>query len=192
MKSVVFIIPGYKHLTSQPEYQKIGDFFIQKGIDPIYVDISWERSVISENLDFSLQKFNQTKADRKYILGFSFGAVISLLASTKVKIDGQILCSLSPYFKEDLPKLKKWWVVFIGKRRYADFFRLEANILASMVNTETVLVYGSEETKFVEHRALEVYKRIKSKKSLVIVDGAKHDLSDPEYLASLQKVISKI
>lgn len=190
-KSVVFIIPGYKHSTSQKEYQQIGSFFSQQEISPVFVNIPWTRTVITENLDYFLNLFNQVKADKKYLLGFSFGGVIAFLASTKIHVDGQILCSLSPYFREDLSKLKKWWVYIIGKRRYRDFFELSADKIASEIGIPTRLLYGTQETKLVEERSREVFNALRCNKQLIEVPGAKHDLSDPEYLKTVQTVIKE-
>lgn len=188
MRRVAYIIPGYKHLPDQKEYQQIGRYFKEVGIEPIYITIVWNRTTLSQNLTSFLEKFNETKGDKNYVLGFSFGAVISFIASAKIDFDLQILCSLSPYFKEDLPKIKKWWVRFIGKRRYQDFYSMESINLAKKLRTSTVLIYGSAESFFVKERAEEVFNNLRVKKELLVANNAKHDLSDPEY----QKVIKKL
>jgi len=43
------------------------------------------------------------------IIGFSFGAMVAFIASQKIRPKKLILCSLSPYFNEDLKKLRKGW-----------------------------------------------------------------------------------
>lgn len=192
MKRVAFIIPGYKFSPSQSEYQQIGSYFESVKIQPIYIEVKWDRSTISNNLQSFLTIYQNTQADEKYVLGFSFGAVIAFLASSQVKFKAQILCSLSPYFKEDLPKIKKWWARFIGKKRYADFYSLEADKLVMTVKTPTFFLYGAEESSLVVERAQETFANLKILKKLIPVEGVKHDISDIRYLNAIDNVIKNL
>jgi alpha-beta hydrolase superfamily lysophospholipase len=189
VKRVAFIIPGYKFLPKHSEYQQIGSYFESINIKPIYIEVIWDRTAISESLKSFLKIYEATQADEKYILGFSFGAVIAFLASSQVKFKAQILCSLSPYFKEDLPKIKKWWARFLGKRRYADFYSLEVNKLVTTVTTPTFLMYGTEESTLVAERACETFQNLQTSKELISIQGVKHDLSDIRYLTAIDAVI---
>ena len=192
MKRVAFIIPGYKFSPSQSEYQQIGSYFESIHIKPIYIEVKWDRTVITENLKAFLEIYKDTQADEKYILGFSFGAVIAFLASSQVEFKAQILCSLSPYFKEDLPKIKKWWARFLGKRRFADFYALEANKLVTNVRTPTFLLYGSDESYLVAERAQETFNDLQTSKKIIPVLGVKHDISDKHYLNAINSVINSL
>lgn len=192
MKRVAFIIPGYKFSTSQSEYQQIGSYFESVHIEPIYIEVKWGRTVITESLKSFLKIYQNTQADEKYILGFSFGAIIAFLASSQVQFKAQILCSLSPYFKEDLPKIKKWWARFLGKRRYADFYALEANKLVTSVRTPTFLLYGSDESHLVAERAQETFNELQTSKKIIPIQGVKHDVSNVRYLNTINSVIKTL
>src|SRR5688572_2041642 len=99
----IFIIPGYRHVPTQKAYQAIAALLKDAGYDPILVTIPWKKRTISENTEYFLKTYKKVHT-KKYILGFSFGAMIGFLAATKMSVDGLILCSLSPFFQEDLPQ----------------------------------------------------------------------------------------
>src|SRR5262249_29558888 len=141
------------------------------------------------DVEYFRVQFHKYKASKTYLFGFSFGAVIALLASTQMPIDGQILCSLSPFFEEDLPDMKHSWKVLIGKRRREDFAQLNAARLAQQVTAPTILLYGSREDNSIESRAQQTYTQLKAKKQLYIVEGAKHDIGYPKYLEQIRMAI---
>lgn len=189
---VVFIIPGYKHSPEKKEYQTIGKFFKAKNIDPVFVDVNWKYLTISQNVEEFLKLFNNTRADYKCVLGFSFGAIIACKAASSVNVNDLILCSLSPYFAEDLPKIKQWWKQGVGKRRVTDFNKLEASKLFPLIKARTFILYGTKEGEFVTIRVKDTYKRLKCKKELVVVEGVKHDIADSNYLKAIEKVIENL
>ena len=167
-KPVVYIIPGFKHSPQKKEYQKIAGFFKEKGFDVELVKIDWKHKTVSDWVKQFLTKYYKNENRKKYFFGFSYGAVISLIASTKVDVEGQILCSLSPYFQEDLLGLFKSWKKMIGKRRVEVFNKLKIADLAPLVKAETFLLYGTHEGKFIELRAKDTYEKLNCKKSLIL------------------------
>ena len=86
MGKVVYIIPGFTEYTKQPEYKKIGGFFKSKGFKVVYADITWNYRVMSDYVKEFTTKYKFNPKDDNYFLGFSFGAVISFLASVKLNI----------------------------------------------------------------------------------------------------------
>ena len=192
MKRVVFVLPGFKHSPDRKIYKNVILAFESKGIKSIPVKINWEHRTISQiNEDF-LKEYNSVSAEEKYLFGFSFGAVIALITSTKVYPKAQILCSISPYFKEDLPFIFKSWKKMIGKKRMEDFKNLSISDFAPKVKTETYLLYGTKETKFIEKRAKDTFGKLRSKRHLVAVDSARHDIGNPRYLDEIKKVVSSL
>jgi hypothetical protein len=189
-KPIVYIIPGFKHSPQKKEYQVIADLFKAKNFDVVLVAIDWKYKTVSQWVEQFLTKYYKNENRKKYFFGFSYGAVISFVASTKVDVEGQILCSLSPYFNEDLAGLFKSWKRMIGKRRIEHFKELKMADLAPLVKAETFLLYGTHEGKFIELRAKDTYEKLKCKKSLIAVLGSKHDIGNSEYVKQIEKVIS--
>jgi len=192
MSAEVFIIPGFKQSPSKYEFQKIGKMFEGKSIKPIYIEIPWNNSTITDNVKFFLEKYHQSRADKKYILGFSFGAVISLLSASMVRFDTVILCSLSPYFPEDLPNLKKSWIKSIGTKRLCDFKSFDTLNIISSVNSSVFLLYGTKEGEEIEKRAFDVFNQLNCIKEIVKINGSKHDIGDTNYLKEIKTVIEKL
>lgn len=126
-----------------------------------------------------------------YLWGFSWGAMIALITASKIKPAMLILCSLSPWFKEDLPYIPQRWRKRIGKKRLQEFKQLSFRQVAKKVRCPTILVAGSKEKKELLRRVYDAHKRLKHSK-LFIVQSAKHNIAQKEYLATLEKIIAKL
>lgn len=192
MNKVAFIIPGFFDSPKSKKYQVIGKFFQTKSIKPIYVNVQWKHSTISENTEEFLKLFRSTQASHKYILGFSFGAIIAFLVAAQENVDAVLLCSLSPYFSEDLPHTKESWKKSIGKNRVGDFKKISIKNIAPQIEAETYLFFGTNEHSTVEKRVSHAYSLLHSKKHLIRVEGAKHDLADEDYLKEVKRIISNL
>lgn len=189
-KKSIFIIPGYRQTPQQKAYQAIAVILAQNGYEPIPVTIPWKNTTISENTECFLKAYRKVRTKKKYILGFSFGAMIAFLASTKVDVDGLILCSLSPYFNEDLPKVKKHALSPIQADRYEDFSNLHCGTLAKQLKAKQVLmVYGSKEARMLKRRVHDAFEKISTDEKLLLpVKYVDHAIGDRRYLQKIQQV----
>ncbi|MDZ4231277.1 MAG: hypothetical protein U1C52_00590 [Patescibacteria group bacterium] len=192
-KKIAYIIPGYceSHLR-QRGYNKIAKFFEEYGIEPIHVDIDWKQSSperFSNYTEQFLEIYKKPKGVEVYILGFSYGATIAFLTTTKTKPKTLILCSLSPYFKEDLNGMKPSWIRWFRKNFIESDYSFTK--LAPKVKSKTYLIVGDEEDKSCLIRAKDAREKIQDSK-LSIAKGAKHKIGQREYLETVKRVISKL
>ncbi len=187
-QKIVYIIPGFRQHPRQKAYKELTKVLKKEGYHPIPVRIQWKKTTLSENTVTFLKLFSRDKAKKKYILGFSFGAIIAFLASTKVHSSGLILCSLSPYFREDLVKARASSMSSITTRRFDDLSQLRCSTLAKQIKAkQTLLLYGTKEAKPLISRVMKAYRHIASpRKSLVRVRATEHDIADKRYLQSIQ------
>ncbi len=190
MKTVAFVIPGYHHSPDRKIYTDIIDGFEEKKFKVIPVKISWQYHTMSFWVEEFLKIYDIEKGDINIFLGFSYGAMISFIASTQVKVDTQILCSLSPYFAEDLEFLPRLWKK--GKRRIADFKTISASIRTPQIKADTYVLYGSKESKQIEKRAKDVFALLTSSKHIIQIKDSKHDIGNPDYLFEIRKIIAQL
>lgn len=190
MDKIVFIIPGYSESKkNNPAYTKIAGYFKTKGIFPVIVDIDWKHKTMSDYVKQFKNIYTKNKKSAEiYFLGFSYGAMISFISSVELKPKIQILCSLSPYFKEDFPYIREWWKRYVGQARLADFNKISFNVLAKKVSAKTIIMIGSKEGSEVDRRAKNANNKIKNSQ-LIIIPKAKHKIRQDEYLAEIKKVI---
>ncbi|MBI2443003.1 MAG: hypothetical protein HYV40_03810 [Candidatus Levybacteria bacterium] len=190
-RKTIFIIPGFKHHPKQRAYKTIAKILESEGYAPIPITIPWARASIFDGTEHFLKEYKKVNAKRKYILGFSFGAMIAFLASTRVSTKGLILCSLSPYFSEDagsnilmrrLPSNKK--------RYYREFAHLLSATLAKKIKTEQILMlYGAKEEKSLIKRVTETFEQISSKdKFLIAIKETDHDIGSRRYLNKIHQI----
>ena len=76
----------------------------------------------------------------------------------------------------------------MGKKRLDDLKTISFYTLAKKVSCSTILVAGEEELTSVLKRTYSAKKEIRKAK-FYLAQGAIHDLSRPEYLNTLRKII---
>ena len=193
MKKVAYIIPGYcESYLKQRGYNKIAKFFEEQGIEPIHIEIDWKKSNPERFSDYTKQfidLYKKPKRGKVYVLGFSYGATVAFLTAAKLKPDALILCSLSPYFEEDLEDLKASWVKWFRKNFTESDYSFTK--LAPKVKSRTYLIVGDKEDRACLVRAKGARKDI-ADSSLSIAKGAEHKIGQKEYLATVEKVISRL
>lgn len=187
MKKTIYVIPGFRHQPKQKAYKEMAKMLKVEGYQPIMVPVSWRQSTISENTEHFLKVYKKIKTRKKYILGFSFGAMIALLASTKVSTAGLILCSLSPYFQEDMKRVKKSSVSQLMKD---DFSSLHCGTLVKQIKAKQIhMLYGAKETKSLINRVTNTFDQMVSEdKYLTSIKSTEHDIGNKKYLQQIHQV----
>ena len=194
MGKVVYIIPGFKESISRKGYQKVMEAFRQNGFDTIPIKVSWQGKVMGDYVEEFMHQVRHNSSDEVYLFGFSFGAIIAMISSIKLQPKTQILCSLSPYFKEDLKYLKKSWKKRVGKKRINDLKQFSFDNFARKINCKTILVAGTNECKkypLLKRRVIDAHKKIRGSE-LFLVKNAEHNISQKIYLTKLKEIISSL
>lgn len=159
----------------------------QFGYEPHFVTIDWRYKTINDWVEQVKSKISKRELENSLLSGFSWGAMTSLvLASEYINPKRLLLFSLSPYFAEDIPSLKTWWLKRTGKRRTENFRRLSMVSLSVKIKCPTTIFVGSKEGKELNYRVNEAHKRIKNSK-LILMNGVKHDVANPKYIEAIKK-----
>lgn len=193
-QKVIFVIPGFRQKSSQKAYKEISKMVRKQGYSPIVVNIPWKNRTISQNTSYFLKKYRAVPSRKKYILGFSYGAMIAFIASTKVHPQGLILCSLSPYFREDVLKIHKNAVSTLMSKRYEDFENLQSETLAKKVKAKKVLMlYGAEEARSLIKRVCKTFQEIpKTEKLMFRIKKTEHNIGNRNYLKTINTAASQL
>ena len=147
MTRTFFILAGFKHSPREPQFDWLEEFLKSEGFKVVKVDIHWRHRVMTDYVQEFEDFFEQHKTGENYVLGFSYGAMIAMISASKLSPDGVYLCSLSPYFQEDLEKLKPWWRAVLGLRRLADFKNYSAREISKGLKIPTIVFYGTAEAE---------------------------------------------
>lgn len=176
-KKAIFILPGFKHRPNQKSYKKLATLLKKQGYKPIPIEIPWRQTTIAQNTDYFLKQYKKFRFKNKYILGFSFGAMIAFVASTKVNVTGLMLCSMSPYFKED--------------KKNSD---LCCSVLAKQIKAKRVhLFYGAKESRQLIKRVKKTYQQIPIKhKYLIPIQNTEHNIGDRRYLQMIYQTTQSL
>jgi len=98
------IVISGRHDPTDARYKDIRHSFEKAGYQVVFHVPNWQLHSIEELVEELLQKIPNDK-NPLTLFGFSLGAMIALVASTKRGVDNLILCSPSGYFKEYASKL---------------------------------------------------------------------------------------
>ena len=181
--TILYIIPGFKESTNDIGYQKIIKYAREKGLEVIPFNPIWERKTIKDWLRSFNNMVEKKGKDNAIVLGFSFGAYITVLSSINHNFKKLILCSLSPYFKDDIIKLPPLAYKMIGKKRIKDF---SENKFPINIKTPTVFLVGDKDTRLVIQRVKKSYKGWEGSKKIKILKDVEHDINNDLYLKAIK------
>jgi hypothetical protein len=189
----VFVINGMNihHTAAGEEFALLRDAIAAKGYRVIPLDITWRQKTPTQFANEFLKVYESQKGDYNIVLGNSFGAVVALITAIQTKADEIILCSLSPFFAEDISP--SWPTKTnsrrLGKRRLADISSHSADQLAESAKklpTKFTVMYGEQEVPKLPKlitRARDTAKALSIKP--IEVPKAPHSFKDPAYVKGI-------
>lgn len=185
---IAYIIPWFGE-NENPVNKKIQKLFEAKGIECKICNIHWKHRVMSDYVAEFLEFYHANPSgNRKVILfGFSFGAFTGMLVSTKIRIHSKILCSVSPYWKEDLSVIPNWWKKFCWIHRIADFKQFSCKDVIQKSTWETYILVGEKEHNTCIKRNMDIAKSIGTQ--CKIIPNTPHDIANPNYLWEIESII---
>jgi esterase/lipase len=197
MKGIVFLIAGFEinRTAAHDEYKLLREAIESKNYKVVPVDINWKHHTMSKFVREFTDLYKQRASKHNIIIGNSFGAMVALITAAELKPDKIVLCSLSPFFKEDIPrfhpeeKLYKWF----GRRRVDDFRTISAEALAEAINNtkvQSVHFYGEKEKKIYKKLVDRVVSTAKDLHSPAVeIPDAPHSFSDSAYVEAITAVL---
>lgn len=190
MKTVLFV-PGFQEDIRSRDYKGALEAIKSKGYNVEFVPINWKRTVAKDWVEQLEQEYSKCDPANTVLAGFSYGSMIAFMAATKRNPAELWLFSLSPYFSDDIPKLKRAWLNNIGKRRIESFKELNFHALAKKIKCKTLVFIGEHEAKkhpLLKRRAM-LAKETLTNARLVTVSAAGHDVGHPNYVEAIKPVI---
>lgn len=197
MSKTVFIIPGVGQRPDMPHYLQIGELFEKQGITLTYISINWRmRQSIedcAEEAEKQIQEVLQQKPnDELYFFGFSLGAIIANILSGHYEAKAQILCSMSPFFKEDIEHLPFHSRLFSNLMIYPGSERPKYPNPFAYKMIDTYWFIGEKEGKYFNDTILSKRQARYPEAKLQIVKNARHDVSQPEYLEAISGAVLQL
>lgn len=190
MKTVLFI-PGFREGITSCDYKSTLAAIEAKGYKVKFVPINWTRTTIDDwvkELDKEYSKHDPTET---ILAGFSYGSMTAFIAAAGKNPSELWLFSLSPYFCDDMPDMKKTWLSNIGHRRADAFRKLNFNSLSNRIKCKTLIIVGEiEAAKYplIDKRSKIAHQKI-ANSNLIVVEDADHDVSDKNYIATITEAI---
>ena len=190
MKKSLFLIPGFRQRASDKCFVWLIKFLKEKGFVVVKVPVRWDRRLMADYVNDFERFYKDNKSQTNYILGFSWGAVIAFLSAPRLKPRKIYLCSLSPYFKEDVVGTKPWVQKIEGKQRIAEKRKFSGREIAKKFSIPSVVFYGEIEGRrypLLKKRCEETV-RLARNSRLVVVKNAPHKINHPEYVKAIKQI----
>lgn len=145
VRNIVYIIPAFNEYPTAKIYKNIANLFSKKGMSVkiVYVDWKSKKVMLAYTKEF-LNYFEKTNKneDNVFLFGFSAGAWIAFISALYIVPKNVILCSPSPYFKEDMKFWKPEWIKSIGSVRFNDFKNYEFNKIIKRFKSRIIILVG--------------------------------------------------
>lgn len=186
MKKTLYIIPGFGESARMAPYPKIATIAKSNGYRVVTCSPKWSRRVATDWIKELENRLKKEQAQRVTVLGFSLGAYITLNVARNFYFKKIIVCSPSPFFKDDIRHMGHSAWKFLGKKRMQDFnkYRFSTNIKSEI----TFMVGEKENTPdFYMDNIDKRYRMWAGKKKKIIVPGAGHDIASGDYLKLIAK-----
>ncbi len=192
-----FLIHGFRlNITAaHARYNDLKTALESKGYRVAPVNITWNYRTVSKFADGFVDFYKAHKSEHNLIVGNSLGAMTAFVSTPLIVPNELILCSLSPFFSEDLNKHEPVYVVHrFGKQRAEDFTKLSANKIAEQIsqkNIRTTFLYGEKEKEMYPTLVARVKASASQVKSsrLIEIPNAGHPMHEPEYVAGIKKAL---
>lgn len=192
----VFLIAGFTKQTAEDDkFRQLRKAIELKGYKLIPVPIKWSHKTVAQYSDEFKNFYQQKKGKHNIVIGNSYGAMVAFLTAPDLMPDEVILCSLSPYFKEDVDKTtKQYRIKRFGKRREQGMQLLSAKDTAKRINDLKIpvtLLYGELEKTIYPH----LLERVKATANdledceLVELPKATHSFYEREYVQGIEKIL---
>lgn len=186
-----FIIPGYWNYPGKNAYKKIETAFKQAGYTVHVFHPNWFCNLTNITHDF-ISLYEGKKSSHNVIFGFSYGAMIAFRASLTCNADKLLLCSLSPYFSEDLKKIPLAYKL-MALQRWNDFSKnWKFEELVENFSTPTTILYGENENEYIVERVVALKQVKPGIVESIPVRHTTHDISKGKYILAIQSAISNV
>lgn len=180
MKPHLLVIPGFGEDSTDAPYHTLKKNLEGKFRVTMHTP-KWNYSTPSMWLHELSKTLDVVDTSNMTVIAFSLGAYIALLASQKHKFKKIILCSLSPFFREQMQYMPKTARAFLGKRRVADF---NTHPLPKTVSPAPIFLFGAKDWAVGIDEARKMAKKYGG--TFEIVQNAHHELPD-DYI---QKIVA--
>lgn len=195
MKTAI-VIPGFREqVQSGPlswRYQPLLNDLKEAGYTVKIIVPPWQRRTIFEWLDEIDTRMKGIDARQTVVIGFSFGAMIAAGLAARHRFKKAILCSLSPYWAEDIPNAKPWWLKTVGTRRVGAFKKYSfKDITKNYKASSTLVLLGSREAK--NRKAPIMFQRSQAagrqlpNTRFELVPSAGHNIAQPNYRQRIKR-----
>jgi predicted alpha/beta hydrolase family esterase len=189
MSKKLYIIPGFGETTRDPGYKEITTEIKSCGWEVVPINLKWDRSTTTDWLKQIEKKVEKGDPKNSYVFSFSLGAYLTILLNHKIKFKGYLLCSPSPFFKEDLPKLPDVAKKVMGSKRWEVFqnFKRPSNLQG-----KATFIIGDGDLPLAIEQTKKMYKGWKGKKKIIILKDVHHDIANDLYISTVLKEIKSI
>lgn len=186
----VLFAPGFQEDMDSRDYAAVLKIIEDKGYKAQFVPIDWQRKTINQWVAQFEAAYHQHDPERTILAGFSFGAMTAFVAAARRNPAALWLCSLSPYFAEDMRTKDQAgsWMEFIGPRRAEAFKRLQFDTLAAQIVCRSMLFVGEKEWPGTRERAGLAHTALVDSRMEVVPDVA-HDITAPPYMNAIARAI---
>jgi len=140
-KNTLLVIPGFGESADKKPYSTIMKKY-QNVFEILPYTPIWNYRTASDWLKDLSNVLEKLDTKNTIVFAFSLGAYLTLLQAENYPFKKIILCSLSPFYKEQLHLMPEIAKKYLGKRRITDF---ASHHIPRTIKSPAVFLFGSDD-----------------------------------------------
>lgn len=187
------IIISGNHEFTNARYKSIGTYFEDADFRVKFHTPDFGLNTIEKLVEEFLENVSPDDKQELTLLGFSMGAMITLVASSKIAVENLILCSPSGYFREYAPLLADDDMAW-AKEHLSDFRQWSAKetIKQAKVGHGYIAAGEKELAEWVDFGQWTNDLHEQTGWPLTIVPGTGHEIEAPQYQAAIKTIVQAL
>ena len=180
MRKTLLIIPGFKESTVEAPYQEL-----LRRNENEYTIIThtphWNNKTATDWVQDLKVILSDIDVHNTTVVSFSLGAYITLILAETYAFEKVIVCSLAPFFKEQLPMVPPQAEKVLGVKRMKDFAN---HLVPQNLACPAVFLFGENEWPIAKEEAKRLAKQYEAE--FEIIPKASHELTE-EYINTINQ-----
>lgn len=194
-RAFVFIFADKDKRSTQHPYPTLAQYVADAGAEVFFIDIRWDKHKSMADCTFEATKkvqelINEFSPPETYFAGIGVGAMIAAHIGFMFRGNGMLLCSMKPFFQNELPSLPWSWRYHAKRKIYPH--RNKPTYPAPCIEVPTVFLQGEKEKHYLNEKVMESRLNTFCNATVVLVPKSRGKLRSKAYLAALKSEILKL
>jgi hypothetical protein len=191
----IFVFPDKDKWSLQRPYPTLAQYITDAGAEVFFIDIHWDKHKSLAACSFEATKkiqelINEFNPPQTYFVGVGVGAMIAAHIGFMFRAKKMLLCSMKPFFQDELALLPWGWRYHAKRKIYAG--APKPNYPANRIEIPTIFIQGEKEKHYLNEKLMALRQETFVNSELVIIPKSGAKITRKAYLAAFETALQKM